>query len=166
MSTDAPYVIDKSDWGSGPWQQEPDKLQWRTKTGLPGLIVRSNPRYGNLCGYAAVNPGHPLYGKGYDEVELDEPPHGDLTFAGACMEDGPVCHIPEPGEPGDVWWFGFDCGHYLDLMPGLRAYERRSGFPADLRYQLESEQTYKDIGYVRREVEGLAAQLAEVRDAH
>lgn len=28
---------DKSTWGDGPWQQEPDKKQWQdAATGLPG----------------------------------------------------------------------------------------------------------------------------------
>jgi hypothetical protein len=33
---------DKSYWGEGPWQHEPDKMQWTDDdTGLPCLIVRN-----------------------------------------------------------------------------------------------------------------------------
>ena len=28
--------------------------------------------------------------------------HGEASF---------ICHIPGPGRPKDVWWFGFDCAH-------------------------------------------------------
>lgn len=58
---------DKSAWGPGPWQDEPDKRQWRDEaTGLPCLIVRS-PMGGNLCGYVGVPREHALHGKDYSE---------------------------------------------------------------------------------------------------
>ena len=57
--------IDKSTWGDGPWQQEPDRVEFR-HPGLPCLLVR-HPRLGVWCGYAAVPPGHALYGKPYDD---------------------------------------------------------------------------------------------------
>ena len=42
-------TIDKSQWGEGPWQDEPDKIQWQDEeTGLPCLIVRGH--MGFLCG--------------------------------------------------------------------------------------------------------------------
>jgi hypothetical protein len=35
-------TIDKSSWGNGPWQTEPDKAQWQDEeTGLPCLAVRN-----------------------------------------------------------------------------------------------------------------------------
>jgi hypothetical protein len=31
--------LDKSEWGAGPWQIEPDKVQWQdNETGLPCLV--------------------------------------------------------------------------------------------------------------------------------
>ena len=35
-------TVDKTTWGAGPWQDEPDKKQWRDETGFPCLIVRNN----------------------------------------------------------------------------------------------------------------------------
>lgn len=51
-------VYDKSGWGDGPWQKEPDKAQWLDEaTRLPCLAVRNNVS-GTLCGYVGVPPGH------------------------------------------------------------------------------------------------------------
>lgn len=132
----------------GPWDTEPDKEQWRTEAGLPGLLVRSG--MGALCGYAAVPPGHPLHGQDYETVDtrLPEGVHGGLTYAAFCQEHGMICHEPEPGEPADVWWFGFDCAHAGDLVPAMSA---------GLRCR---DDVYRDHGYVRAEVERLAMQLA------
>jgi hypothetical protein len=149
----------------GPWKSEPDKVQWiDTATGLDCLIVRNAA----LCGYVGVPPEHPWHGKGYSECLngcgedsycYEHSPdaavrvHGGLTFADGCNEAKPdhVCHVPAPGRPGDVWWFGFDCGHGGDLTPLSLKYEPLFG-----------DETYKDIPYVRAEVEALAEQLAAV----
>lgn len=113
-------------WGPGPWEDEPDRVEWRDDaTGLPCLI-RRHPFMGQWCGYVAVPPGHALHGVDYDAApgDLHGASHGELTFAGPCMEgaeDSPenICHVPRPGEPANVWWFGFDCAHGGDLTPGL-----------------------------------------------
>ena len=81
---------------------------------------------GNWCGYVGVEKGHPLHGVDYwDRPELEElDVHGGVTYSCRC-EDGKnaeqegICHVPAEGEAKDVWWFGFDCSHYLDLVPSL-----------------------------------------------
>lgn len=169
-------TIDKTGWARGPWDDEPDKMQWTDETtGLPCLLVRHSD-WGNLCGYVAVPPGHPFHGQGFrslGEVEIDV--HGGLDFAGECQpgedESTGICHVPEPGQPHDVWWFGFDCAHWLDLVPGMEAHlnqlmpdrlaERaalRLGWPAGTREMFTTR--YRDIGYVQRECAHLAKQLA------
>lgn len=140
-------VIDRTGWPEGPWIGEPDRVQWRTCAGLPGLIVRN--RLGGLCGYAAVAPGHPAYGQPYDDVDVAV--HGGLTYAGACQEDGPICHVPDVGEPDDVWWLGFDCGHVGDVLPRMLALNGPDPILGE---------TYKDLPYVTGEVEELARQLS------
>src|SRR5262252_7143826 len=118
------HTIDKSDWGPGPWQDEPDKRQWADEaTGYPCLIVRAP--LGHLCGYGGVPPGHPCYRRDYGDDHLGGADvHGGLTFAGPCMkgvpQDHAVCHCPDPGESDDVWWLGFDCAHGYDFSPGLQ----------------------------------------------
>jgi hypothetical protein len=127
------------------WLTEPDKVVWVDEaTDLDCMIVRGP--VGSWCGYVAVPFGHPHYGRDYDEVDADV--HGGLTYANEC--GGHVCHIPREGHTDDVWWLGFDCAHGGDLCPSFESLSSlRRG-------------TYKDMGYVKREVEMLAHQLAEV----
>lgn len=154
---------------SGPWDTEPDKAQWIDEaTGLDCLIVRGP--VGALCGYVGVAPTHPWHGKDYgqhvgdtecdNEFCYEHTPgggvevHGGLTFASSCQkgdEDGPgICHVPEPGRPANVWWFGFDCAHAFDLAPSM------------LQYGAHEGDVYRDFDYVRSECASLAKQLADV----
>lgn len=150
--------IDKSTWGDGPWQTEPDRVEWE-HAGLPCLALRNH--HGNWCGYAAVAPGHPLHGKDYNDAD-DVVVHGGLTYASLCADA--ICHVPKPGEPEDVWWFGFDCAHCGDFTPAMHArlnvregpYDHAAAVAAN-RFDVD---VYRTLDYVREEVEQLAAQLA------
>jgi hypothetical protein len=133
----------------GPWSTEPSKMQWVDRaTGMPCLIVRNG--LGALCGYAGVSPGHPLHGHSYGMVDVMV--HGGLTFSDRCQpttyEAHGICHVPEPGTPHDVWWFGFDCAHSCDVVPGM----------PNLFRELERGD-YRDVRYVANEVTLLASQL-------
>lgn len=170
METREYQTTDKSSWGFGPWQDEPDKRQWRDETtGLACLIVR-NPKWGNLCGYVGVPPSHPGHAKAYNFYRDDEAPHsavenainnlrvhGGLTFADGCShgsdESRGVCHVPSFGEPDDVWWFGFDCAHAWDLLPGI---EPRYRDP------LDAANVYRDVDCVTSECASLAYQLSVI----
>lgn len=170
METKQYHSVDKSSWRKGEWTNEPDKIQWPDEaTGLPCLIVRGPS--GALCGYVGVPDTHPWHGKSYtDAIGAHEEHctdgdcwghsigsnirvHGGLTFSDACAhssEERGICHVPGPGEPDNVWWFGFDCAHSGDLCP---SYERHYGAGYD---------SYKSVDYVRREVTELAKQLSAV----
>lgn len=50
----------------------------------------------------------------------------------------------------DVWYFGFDAAHHLDLVPSL-CY--------DLIEKHNKEHTYKDMNYMTKQTEKLAKQL-------
>jgi hypothetical protein len=140
--------IDKSGWGPGAWQDEPDKIQWvDEETGLDCLMVRHDS-LGHWCGYVGVAEGHPAFEKDYDDVDVRV--HGGLTFAAACQAD--ACHVPEPGRPEKVWWLGFDCAHAFDLSPSFRGRDRIFGDRAD----------YRDRAYVEAEIAALAGQLTAV----
>jgi len=142
---------DRKMWGSGEWDDEPDKMQWTDEaTGFPCLIVRN--RMGAWCGYVGVSEGHPWYKISYNDVEPHPNVHGGLTFASVCSgnEEG-VCHEVEEGEDDEVWWLGFDCAHYQDHIPQMAKLLSRGG-----------NASYKDIAYVRNEVAELAQQAAEV----
>lgn len=216
MERAEPYTVDKSTWGPGPWQSEPDKLQWKDEaTGLACLIVRSDVS-GSLCGYVGVPSTHPAYGLSYDgqphaEFEaylaasrdhmrsavgksheefgeaisgLPERPavvpgagekvseltaHGGLTYANGC--GGVICHVPEPGQPDNVWWFGFDCAHIMDLSPGMVARMRQlkipnfmESIPEALKSAAnEMREVYRDVPYVQAECADLAKQLAAIQ---
>lgn len=161
-------TVDKSAWGDGPWQDEPDKIHWiDPETDLDCLMVRQ-PRMGHWCGYVAVTEGHPFYAKHYDQCHTgtaDSWPdgwldvHGGLTYSNFCAEsEDPargVCHVPEPGRPHKVWWLGFDCAHLYDLMPAHEA--RQPDWPKS------TEDVYRDRAYVESEVRSLARQLKAVQ---
>jgi hypothetical protein len=141
-------MTERTKWGPGPWQNEPDRDEWKTAAGLPGLALRGS--FGNWCGYVAVPPGHLAHGQPYDSFRVSV--HGGLTYANACQ--GEICHVPAPGEPDNVYWFGFDCGHYQDVKPGMDALLRTRGIERPAMIY-----TYRTLEYVRAEVEDLAAQL-------
>lgn len=157
MKTIEYRTVDKSSWGNGPWQEEPDKRQWQDKaTGLPCLIVRGP--FGGLCGYVGVPPAHPAFEKPYSDMDVEV--HGGLTYADFCQpgeaaEKG-ICHIVDDGEDDRVWWFGFDCGHYGDMMPGHRRDLIAQMFDGHCRAGV-----YRTLAYVESNVRDLARQLAD-----
>lgn len=131
---------------AGPWNDEPDKAQWvDPATNLDCLIVRTD--MGHLCGYVGVPEGNPLFGKDYDAINGEISVHGGLTYAAACNEEGKICHVPEPGRPGHIWWFGFDCAHNFDMSPGLPTFGRGQ---------------YRNFNYVKDECANLARQIAAI----
>jgi hypothetical protein len=182
-------TADKTNWGVGEWQNEFDKKQWQDlDTGLPCLIVRSP--MGALCGYVGVDKNHPLYAKHYDDADVRV--HGGLTFASGCQNATPgeylpeykeiiekhgvesigVCHVVEPGEEDAVWWFGFDCNHFMDYAPKMMITMREAAeahsktYPestlkmtaGDIIYNHRTD-IYRDVSYVTEEVTSLARQL-------
>lgn len=171
-------TIDKTGWGPGPWQDEPDKIHWiDPETDLDCLMVRV-PHSGHWCGYVAVADGHPAFGKDYDDVRVGPCPddnhwshepscyievHGGLTFAGPCSKsDDPatgICHVPGPGRPDHVWWLGFDCAHLNDLSPARASRERSRDWPT------LGNDIYRDRAYVEAEVRDLARQLRAMAEA-
>ena len=161
MKTAEYRTVDKSEWARGPWDDEPDKMQFPDEaTGLPCLIVRGP--MGALCGYVGVAEGHPAFGVDYSDVRIAGEDgereyvdvHGGLTFADHCQlhqagEARGIRHVPSEGEPDHVWWLGFDCAHAWDVMP---AHSMHLDFFRDA--------VYRDVAFVRRECQRLAQQLA------
>lgn len=153
MITSEEHIVDKSTWGPGPWLQEPDKKQWRdASTGLACLAVRQES-LGHWCGYVGVPAGHPAYKQDYDSLDLRV--HGGLTYAHQCS--GAIRHKPEPGQPDDVWWLGFDCAHCDDSSPGMEALSREQGWS-------QGSGVYRELGYVEQQCASLAQQLKELEE--
>lgn len=150
-------VRDRTRWPEGPWTAEPeDKVVWvDPETDLDCMAVRN--QLGAWCGYVGVAPGHRLHGADYeaahDAAAVDV--HGGLTFADRCAPSGKgpqegICHIEQDGRPDPVWWFGFDCAHAWDVVPGLET----------LGVGSDAGGAYRDLGFVVAECETLARQLA------
>lgn len=156
----------KAEWGAGPWQDEPDLVEWRHEASGYALLMVRAAGTGSWCGYVGLPPGHPFHGQEYGDVDrsADLPAHGGLTYSGECF--GRICHVPKPGEVDDVWWLGFDCAHAGDLSPAMDAliatlpnggWRDEAGHNPDDRY--------RSLDYVRGVTEALAAALLEAGKA-
>lgn len=157
-------VVDRTDWSAGPWDGEPDKVQWVDEASDLDCLAVRHPSAGSWCGYVGVPPGHPLHGKCWEDLDLVG--HAGVNFSAPCEEGRwnearGICHVPEPGRAEDVWWFGFDCEHSRDLAPGsyarMRAMDQLLG--ENLADLLAPGLTYRTLDYVKQEVARLAQQL-------
>lgn len=140
----------------GPWHTESEHEEFRSPSGRPCMIHRND--MGAWCGYVAVAPDHPWHGVEYGQIDPFPDVHGGLTYSSKCQ--GPLCHVPLPGESDDVWWLGFDCIHSGDLS--LYDVANKGGasvaatwIPPGLG---EWHATYKTAEYARRETLSLAEQ--------
>lgn len=179
MSTKQPERhINKSSWPNGSWMSEPDDLQWVDEVTECECRIIRNSHSGGLNGYVRVKEEHPWYGLEYtarvaikpvsaetsvEDIgiinvvcrllkQVDEDPsrlyeiaeavavHGGLTFSGELRGFG-------------GWWFGFDNHHAWDYAPGM-----------PLIFG-DEDCVYRDIDYVKENVNRLALQLFEARVA-
>jgi len=140
-------LYDKSTWGYGAWQKEPDHILWLDwETQMPCMIIR-NESLGHLCGYVGVLEGSPLWKVHYNEVYADV--HGGLTWSDFYSENiVGVAH-------DKIWWFGFDCAHLNDYEPAMAA---RYG----ANFATGSYDQYKSVKYVQYECTKLALRIREI----
>jgi hypothetical protein len=136
------YKVDRTGWTPGPWDEEPDRLEWDFK-GILCLMRRID--MGSWCGYIRLEQDHPWVVQSYFNIDCEV--HGGLTYAGNC-----------PGNidsSSEEYWVGFDCLHCGDRAPGREALMRKLGSnlpdPPD-------DCIYRTVAYVRIEVENLARQ--------
>jgi len=154
------------------------ELEFLVLGDFPASIHRQDG-LGHLCGYLGVPKPHPWYGLDYDQIDADV--HGGLTYFGhetvsyrssesrreflysrslnGWSEEDYKAYAalprwdsqgtePFPHDTGlDIWWVGFDCAHSSDLVPGLWLHIGTGG-------------VYRDLDYVRAELEKLASQAA------
>ena len=163
--------IDKSAWGPGPWQDEPDRVDF-VHAGF-ACLARRHPAHGYWCGYVGLPPGHPLHSKIWSETDAvgDLHAHRGINYSALCCND--ICHIPQPGMPAEVWWLGFDTGHAFDQSPGTDARLREAAAAAHAvgapwadeldRNEINRMEVYRDLPYVRHEIEALAEQVAGMK---
>jgi hypothetical protein len=187
MKTQEFRTINKSKWPRGPWDFEPDKVQYTDHdTGLPCLIVR-HPSCGQLCGYANIRLTYASFcqeARSEDFLKWNQSmkdrteealqyPNGDAArdweTLGHLVDDfegwteyqkcSGICHETEEGDNDKVWWFGFDCAHSMDYSPGIAATFAAIGHTDyEEHHRLD---IYRDIAYVKAEIASLAKQLKE-----
>jgi hypothetical protein len=142
-----------------PWV--PPEERWKLVDGEPEHTARFKREMLEL----EAKGGSKFWGKEWHDAhpkceEFNHSPesiihvHGGLTYSEACQ--GVICHTPKPGEPENVWWFGFDCAHAWDLAPGMHKF-RMEHFP-----EHDREDVYRDMAYCRAEVQQLATQLKAI----
>lgn len=187
--------IPKSQWGPGPWQDEPDYYPFE-HAGLSCLIFRNTWVTGSLNGYVMVPPSHPWWGKTYNECtatpqcepeyytgailprmegqphwHCEHTPDSIIEVHGGLTYGGPAPRIKQLKD-AHCWGFGFDTGHFNDFAPMMQAtlatimgpdHLAERAILNDLIKGSWMEPTYKDLAYVRHEVEQLAEQLALVK---
>lgn len=180
---DAAYYVGADAVGRAARLGNADKLAWRdAATGYECIMIR-DPSDGFLRGFVGVEPGHPLYGFEHEAIppDFDIEVHGGLTYSAIC-EEGPspkprlirearsICHVRQAALHAPVvhatdhspahdaaWWFGFDCNHLYDQVPG------RLGDCA--RFLAEETGTaFRDEAYVYDQIVDLAAQLRAIAD--
>lgn len=124
------------------WESEPDVLSWKTNKGSVELElhIKRQPILKHLCGYVGI-PYDKSSDKEYQKLEsFGFDVHGGITFSqlgdGGTFKEG-------------FWWVGFDCAHLGDISPGSMLF---SHSPSD---------TYKNIAFVKGQVEKLANQVIE-----
>lgn len=141
--------VDRQYFDEGPWDKEPDDVQWvDPATGYPCLIKRMDGT-GHLCGYVAIPNTHPSHGLDYDHPSL-----GDITVHGGLTYEG----LPMGGDFASWYGFGFDCAHAGDMWP-YNMY-LMPGMTGTRKYR--SDESYKDMRYVKGQCDALAKQLYEV----
>jgi len=145
--------IDKTSWGEGPWQHEPDRVEF-IHQGVPCLMFRS-PLSGAWNGYAGAEPGHPWHGTDLaaDQAEA----HGGITWTGPTSADQRM--MSDPRRFAGAWWIGFDCAHACDYQPAMQARLRE----ALARFGRTMGGEYRTAAYVRACVVELAEQVIAAR---
>lgn len=151
---------------------------------------------GHRCGYVGVPKGHFLYGKDHqDHIEVpkddmegvDIGKRGIIPIIGSAFDDDERMKIESyfdvhggityagGGEytiKSNLWWFGFDCGHYGDDKDWKCMYEY---FP-DMKESFDRLKQIEDMfptdgvirtkEYVEQECKNLVDQIIELEEKY
>lgn len=122
---------------------------WVTEAGFRALVVATP--MGHRCGYVGVPNGHLHYGKDYNDLP-DINVHGGLTYSSRGIAAELVLEKP-------LYWFGFDCAHYMDAKDlTIMDETHRKIHEMYPRYDMEGA-VVRDLAFCERECEKLAMQL-------
>lgn len=126
-----------------PWLIEPDYLNYKDR-GFDCLILRGPS--GSLCGYVGIPVKHRAC---QQEIQNDLEVHGGITFSRRGENNSH--HYLKTDSGRTIHWIGFDCAHYNDMIPQL----------SDLLGRANG--IYRDIPFVKKEIERLVDQLIVLR---
>jgi hypothetical protein len=109
-------------------------------------------------GFVGVPDNHLFYDKNIDELLL----HQELLdfffsiHGGVCSAGRLPAKYKEYTK--NLWWVGMETSHGNDLMPLLKL----DLIEADMSKML-SNQTYKDLSFIRKEINKMAKYLSKVK---
>jgi len=143
-------LVDKSKWAKGKWNEEPDAVIFTYADEgykVPCCLVR-HKKEGHWQGYVGVDPKHPFYGEDYHT--LNKVLHNKvLTYSDGSLEF--------PNKFSGYYWFGFDMGHYGDLIP--KDITKDSFIKRLFGIKTKTEGIYRDIDYVEKIIIVLAKEI-------
>lgn len=123
------------------YEVEPNESWWKHEPSGLFCVIRRHPSMKHLCGY--VSFPRSLSGEEENSISV----HGGVTFNGKNEFCDALVSEEQPN------WVGFDCAHYMDYIPQMRA------------LGLSAPGTYKNWAYVKEELNSLAGQLKAILDS-
>jgi hypothetical protein len=144
----------KQNFPPGKWMSEPDLCVWENE--LPCLAIR-DMSMGIWKGFVAINDKHPFYGKSVDD--LLKTPEGMDVFTSVYGGLSGAGRLPAKYKEHakNHWWIGIETSQGGDLMPLLK-------LDTDPNMaKMTSHQTYKDLRFIRREVNKLAKYVSQIK---
>jgi hypothetical protein len=148
--------FNKKDFPPGVWLKEPDLCSWHYR-GVPCLAIR-DMSMGIWKGFVGLEETHPLYGKTINSI-LEMPRAFDLFRCayGGLSKVGKLSN-KYASYAKNYWWMGIETSRGNDLMPLLKLDQ----IDPDMA-KLLSNQTYKDLHFIRRETNKLVIQLLKLK---
>lgn len=148
------FLYDKTSWGKGPWQDEPDYVAFIDKETTYPCVAKRN-MLGAFVGYVGTDERHPLYMSevGCPEFDFIDAHERAPSFA-AFLPDESLNFSP----PKRYWWIGFDCMHDNDHCPWRDKTTKPQ--PTLPRTRRRGQGIYRDLPYVVEQLEFLASQLS------
>lgn len=152
-------MIDKTLWGDGPWQNEPDELRFEYK-GYTCELRRNIFVTGAWCGYVFMKSTCKASTDDKYKASQLIKVHGEITYAYLGIDDS-------TGE--EICILGFDLGHLNDLMP-LK--QTNTGMINLLNSLTEAKGTYafkkiyRTMKYAKKQCESMVDQIIELEKSH
>lgn len=149
---------DRSRWGRGAWDNEPDAARWLDEKSLFQCVISRCHSY--WCGYVIIPSSHFLYNINLYDIDTTHfKVHGGVSYSGKGNFSTWKRFLSEASRAPNDWVIGFDCGHCDDMTP-------EDGY-SQWKIKNYEDYLYRDIEYVKKEVTKLASYLndsALIRD--